>query len=162
MTSRLIRVLLVVVAVGLVVAAGYFLNTTDGKATRDRAAADALREQARALASTVADIRTAQVAYVGRGQSDIFWMSRVSKLLPALDQQLADFKAVLVSPAAQTDVEGASAAIENFHKLDTRAQEYMNGDDPLLAADLIFSDGLEAMNSAATQINAALKDERAA
>ena len=64
MTSRLIRVLLVVVAVALVVAAGYFLNTTDAKATRDRAAADALREQARMLASTLADIRTAQVAYV--------------------------------------------------------------------------------------------------
>src|SRR5438093_513822 len=34
MTSRLIRVLLVVVAVGLVVAAGYFLNATYAKSLR--------------------------------------------------------------------------------------------------------------------------------
>jgi hypothetical protein len=159
MSSRLIRALLVVSVIAVGIAAGYFLRSTDRNANRERAAADAVRRQARGLESTLADLRAAQVAYVARGQSDAFWMSRVSKLLPSLDQQMADFKAALASPAALADIEPASVAIENFHKLDARAQDYMKGDDSLLASDLIFSDGLEATGTAATEIEAALNDE---
>jgi hypothetical protein len=159
MSSRLIRALLVVSVIAVGIAAGYFLRSTDRNANRERAAADAVRQQSRALESMLADLRAAQVAYVARGQSDAFWMGRVSKLLPALDQQMADFKAALVSAAAQADIEPAAVAIENFHKLDARAQDYMKGGDSLLASDLIFSDGLETTGTAATEIETTLKDE---
>jgi CHASE3 domain sensor protein len=162
MNSRLIRVLLVLVAVGVGIAAAYFLKTIDTRTTRERQAADAMREHARALSSTLFELRAAQVAYVARGQVEAFWMDRVSKLLPTLDQQLADFKVVPAAPAAQSDVDAAAAAIENFHKLDARAEDYVKSGDPLLASDLIFSDGLEAINTAAKQIEAALEDELAA
>jgi CHASE3 domain sensor protein len=161
MSSRLIRVLLVISVIAVAIAAGYFLKSTDTNSNREHAAADAVRRQAQGLESTLSDVRAAQVAYVARGQSDAFWMSRVSKLLPALDQQMADFKAALASPAAQVDIEPGAVAIENFHKLDARAQDYMRGNDSLLASDLIFSDGLETTATAATAIEAALKDELA-
>ena len=96
---------------------------------------------------------------MARGQGEDFWIGRVSKLLPVLDRQMAEFKSALASPAAQADLESATAAIENFHKLDARAQEYVKGSDPLLASDLIFSDGLGTMGTAAAQVRAALKDE---
>ena len=162
MNSRLIRVLLVLVAVGVGIAAAYFLKTIDTRTAQERQAADAMREQARALSSTLFELRAAQVAYVARGQVETFWMDRVSKLLSTLDQQLADFKAVPAAPAAQSDVDAAAAAIENFHKLDARAEDYVKSGDPLLASDLIFSDGLEAINTAAKQIEAALEGELAA
>lgn len=162
MHSRLIRVLLVVFAIAIGIAAGYFLKTTDTNASRERRSADALREQVRALSSTISDVRAGQTAYVARGQGDAFWMSRVSTLLPALDQQMADFKAALRSPAALSDLEQATGAVENFHKLDARVQEYVKRADSLLASDLIFSDGLGAMSTATTQIDAALTDELAA
>jgi CHASE3 domain sensor protein len=159
MISRLIRALLVVLVIAAGIAAGYFLRSTDTNANREHEAADGVRQQARAIESTLADVRAAQVAYVARGQSDAFWMGRVSTLLPTLEQQMADFKAALVSPAALADIEPAAVAIENFHKLDARAQDYMKGGDALLASDLIFSDGLETTGTAAAGIETALKDE---
>jgi hypothetical protein len=51
------------------------------------------------------------------------------------------------------------AAIENFQKLDSRAQEFVGGGNSLLAADLIFSDGLEATGTASAQIETALTAE---
>jgi hypothetical protein len=162
MNSRLIRVLLVLLAVGVGIAAAYFLKTIDTRTARERQAADAMREQARALSSTLFELRAAQVAYVARGQVEAFWMDRVSKLLPTLDQQLSDFKAVPAAPRAQADVDAAAAAIENFHKLDARAEDYVKSGDPLLASELIFSDGLEAINTATKQIEAALEGELAA
>jgi hypothetical protein len=159
MNSRLIRVFLVVVAIAIGVTAGYFLKTTESNMAGSREAANTLRDQRDALLATLADVRAAQVAYVARGQGDAFWMSRVAKLLPALEQQMTDFKSSLSSPAAQTDLEPAADAIENFHKLDARAQDYVKSSDPLLASDLIFSDGLGAIATATAQVQTSFRDE---
>jgi CHASE3 domain sensor protein len=159
MSSRLIRILLVVFAIALGFAASYFLKVVGSKLTSNLAAADGLRDQATILIGSLANVRASQVAYVARGQGDAFWMARVSKLLPTLDQQMADFSAALTAPAAQADLELATAAVENFHKLDARVRDYVRGDNSLPASDLIFSDGLESVGTATTQIEAALRDE---
>jgi hypothetical protein len=159
MSSRLIRVVLVLFAVAGGVSAGYVLIKIDATLAGERAATGALQVQAQALLSTLADVRAGQVGYVARGQGEDFWLGRVSRLLPVLDRQMSEFEAGLTSSVAQADLESAAAAIENFHKLDARAQEYVKGRDPLLASDLIFSDGLGAMATATTQVQAALKDE---
>jgi hypothetical protein len=159
MNSRLIRVLFVIMAMAIGINVGYFLKTIEAKIAGSRAAAETLRDQSSALLATLADARAAQVAYVAQGQGEAFWMDRVSKLLPVLDQQMADFKAAVAAPTALADLEPAFAAMENFHKLDARAQDYVKSGDTLLASDLIFSDGLEAVGSAATQVKAALNDE---
>jgi hypothetical protein len=159
MHSRLIRVLFVVMAIAIGISAGYFLKTIEAKITGNRAAADTLRDQSNALVATLADVRAAQVAYVAQGQGEAFWMDRVAKLLPVLDQQMADFKAAVSAPVAQADLEPAFSAIENFQKLDARAKDYVKSGDAPLASDLIFSDGLEAIGSATTQVKAALADE---
>ncbi|MCM3879585.1 MAG: hypothetical protein ND807_05725 [Vicinamibacterales bacterium] len=159
MTTRLIRVLLVFIAVALVAAASYFLRQIDTTLVAERAASDSLRDQARTLAATIAEMRTAQVAYVARGQGEDFWMGRVNKLLPVVQRQMADFGGELASPAAQEAFEPASAAMDNFQKLDSRAQGFVKGGNGLLAADLIFTDGLEATTTARNQIDAALNEE---
>ena len=159
MNTRLIRVLLVVIAIAIISAASYFLKQTDTTLVAERAAADALREQARTLAGSIAEVRTAQVAYVARGQGENFWMARVTKLLPGIQHQMTDFDSKLASPAAQAAFEPASAAMENFQKLDSRAQDFVKGSNGLLAADLIFADGLETTTTATTQIDVALYEE---
>jgi len=159
MNSRLIRVFLVVVAIAIGVTAGYFLKTTESNMAGSREASNTLRDQRDGLLATLADVRAAQVAYVARGQGEAFWMSRVAKLLPALEQQMTDFKSSLSSPTAQTDLEPAADAIEHFHKLDARAQDYVKSSDPLLASDLIFSDGLGAIATAMAQVQMSFRDE---
>ena len=159
MHSRLIRVIFVLLAIAIGLASSYFLRTIDAQHAEGRAAADTLRAQAGAALATLADVRAAQASYVALGQGEEFWMGTVSKLLPILGRQIADFRAALTSPAAQTDMEPAVVAIENFHKLDARAQEYVRGGNTLLASDLIFSDGAEAMRSAAAHVQTALNTD---
>jgi hypothetical protein len=159
MQSRLTRGLLVVIAIAIGAAGTFLLKDTDNKMTAQRAAADTLRDRARTLAAILSDVRAGQAAYVAQGQSGAFWMSHVTQLMPNLEQETFEFGAALRAPAAQTAFEPAAAAIENFQKLDNRVQDHVRDGNPLLAADLIFSDGLEATGTARTQINAALAAE---
>ena len=159
MNTRLIRGLLLVIAIAIISAATYLVKQSDATLVADRAAADALREQARTLAGSIADMRTAQVAYVAHGQGADFWMGRVAKRLPALLQQMTDLGSKLTAPAAQAAFEPALASMDNFQKLDTRAQDFVKSGNGLLAADLIFSDGLETTTNATTQIDVALTEE---
>ena len=159
MNSRLIRLLIVVIGIAIGLSAGYFLKNTDTEIDAQRASADALREQAVTLSATIADVRASQFAYVARGQSEAFWMSRVESLIPALQQRAAQFAASLTAPAAQSAFEPAAAALENFRSLDGRVREFVKSGSSLLAADMIFSDGLESMATASTQVAAALNEE---
>ena len=159
MNSRLIRTLIVVIGIAIGLTASYFLKNIDTDINNQRSSADVLRGQAAALTETIADVRAGQFAYVARGQGEAFWMSRVESLLPALQKQAAEFAALLSSPAAQSAFEPAAAALENFRTLDTRIREFVQSGSPLLAADMIFSDGLESTATAATQVTAALNAE---
>jgi CHASE3 domain sensor protein len=160
MNLRLIRTLIVVIGIAIGLTASYFLKTIDTDINHQRSSADALREQAAALTETIADVRAGQFAYVARGQGEAFWMSRVESLLPALQKQTAEVAALLSSPAARSAFEPAAAALENFRTLDARIREFVQSGSPLLAADMIFSDGLESTTTAATQVTAALNAER--
>lgn len=159
MNSRLIRVLIVVFGVAIGTAASYFLKELDTSINTQDAAADSLREQAKALSTTIGDVRTGQVAYVARGQGEAFWMTHVAGLLPTLQKQAAEFTAALTAPGAQAAFEPAAAALENFRTLDSRVQEFVTNGNSLLAADLIFSDGLESAATASTQVAVALNEE---
>jgi hypothetical protein len=159
MHSRFIRALLVLVAIVVALATSSFLKNDDKHMSAERAAMDALRERARSLTHTIAEVRASQVAYVAHGQADTFWMSHVSQLLPRLEQQIAEFDLALTASAAHAAFEAAEAAMENFEKLDTRVQGYVKDGNLLVAADLIFSDGLEATSTAATQVEAAVTAE---
>jgi len=159
MNSRIVRALFVFLVIAIGINAGYFLIKIDKVLAAERSAADALRLTSAGALATLADLRAAQMGYVARGQGEAFWMTRVSSLLPGLDEQLATLKTALTAPGAQSDLEGAAAAVDNFHKLDARAQDFVKSGDGLLASDLIFSDGLEAVSTASTQIQAAVGDE---
>ncbi|HET9469098.1 MAG TPA: GAF domain-containing protein [Vicinamibacterales bacterium] len=159
MHSRLIRLLIVVIGIFIGLTAAYVLKNIDSDMNAQRAAADVVREQAAGLSSTIADIRAGQFAYVARGQGEAFWMSHVASLMPALQKQATDFSTSLTAPGAQTAIEPALAAIENFRTLDAKVREFVQSGSSLLAADMIFSDGLEAIGIASTQVAAALQEE---
>jgi hypothetical protein len=159
MNSRLIRVLIVVIGIAIVSAAAYSLNGLNGQITDERSSTDNLREQASLLTATIGNVRAGQFAYVARGQNEDFWMSHVASLLPSLEKQSADFAAALTSPSARGAFEPASAALENLKALDVRVKEFVKNGTALLAADMIFSDGLESTSTAATQVMTALNEE---
>ena len=159
MNSRLIRLLIVIIGIFIGLTAAYFLKKIDTDLNAHRAATDTVREQAAGLSSTIADIRAGQFAYVARGQGETFWMAHVESLMPVLQKQAAAFSASLTAPGAQTAFEPALAALENFRTLDAKVREFVQSGSSLLAADMIFSDGLEALTTASTQVTAALQEE---
>ena len=136
-----------------------FSRTSTTDINGQRSSADAVRAQAAALSATIADVRGGQFAYVARGQGEAFWMSHVESLIPALQKQAAELGASLASPAAQSAFEPVAAALENFRTLDTKVREFVRSGNSLLAADMIFSDGLESTTTASTQLTAALNEE---
>jgi hypothetical protein len=149
----------VVIGIAVVSAAAYFLNDLNAQINSHRSSMDNLREQAAALGATIAGVRAGQFGYVARGQNEDFWMSNVAGLMPGLEKQSAEFGAALTSPAAQQAFEPASAALDNLRALDSRVKEFVKGGTSLLAADMIFSDGLEATSTAMTQVTVALTEE---
>jgi hypothetical protein len=159
MNSRLIRVSVVVIVIAVGLSASYLLNNLDRDLATQRSSADVLREQSAAVLAALADVRAGQVAYVARGQSEAFWMSRVESLLPALRTRVAEFGSSLTSPAARSAFEPASAALDTFLTLDGKVREFMASGSSLLAAAMIFSDGLESMTTASAQVTAALHEE---
>ena len=159
MNSRLIRTLIVVIGIAIGLTASYVLKDIDTDINNQRSSADVLRGQAAALTETIADVRAGQFAYVARGQGEAFWMSHVESLLPTLQKRTAEFAASLASPAAQSAFEPAVAALENLRTLDARIREFVQSGSPLLASDMIFSDGLESTATAAAQVTAALNIE---
>ena len=159
MNSRLTRVLIVVIGIAIGSVAAYFLKDLDVRINTQRASLDSLRDQAKALNTTIADVRAGQVAYVARGQGEAFWMTRVADLLPALQKQTTDFAASLTAPGATAAFETAAASLDNFRTLDSRVREFVTSGSSLLAADLIFSDGLDSTATASAQIGAALSQE---
>ena len=154
MNSRLIRAVIVVIGIAVVSAASFFLNDLSSQINSQRWSSDNLREQASALGATIAGVHAGQFAYVARGQNESFWMSHVAGLLPLLEKQTTDFAAALTSPAAQSAFEPAAAALENLKTLDSRVRDFVQGGTSLLAADMIFSDGLESTSTASTQLAA--------
>jgi len=159
MNSRLMRVLIVVIGIVIGSTAAYFLKNLDTSINAHRAAADTLQDRAKALDAAIADVRAGQLAYVARGQGEAFWMTRVADLLPVLQQREHEFQSALTAPAARAAFESAAAALENFRTLDARVKEFVSSGNALLAADLIFSDGLEATATASAQAAIALNHE---
>ena len=159
MNMRLVRVLLVVIGIAIASTAAYYLKDLDTRLTTQRASTEALREQAAALTTTIADLRAGQFAYVARGQGEAFWMSHVASLLAPMEKQTIDFEGMLTSPAAVSALEPATAALENFKTLDTRVKEMVQSGNQLLAADLIFTDGLESATAASSHVATALTEE---
>ena len=98
MNSRLIRLLLVGIGVLIGVVATYFLNDLDTRINTQRSSIETLRDQAKALSASIADVRAGQVAYVARGQGEAFWMSHVDSLLPALQKHTTEFGSSLTVP----------------------------------------------------------------
>jgi hypothetical protein len=159
MNTRVIRLLIVVIGVVIGFVASYFLNDLEARINSERTSMETLRGQAKALSAAIADVRAGQVAYVARGQGEAFWMSHVESLLPVLQKHTLEFGSSLTAPAAQAAFDEAAGAIENFRTLDTRVREFVASGNALLAADLIFSDGLESTATASTKVTAALNEE---
>jgi hypothetical protein len=140
------------VAVG---AAAFFLFQTEQQIARLKSTLRAFDVRAREATTALADLRVAQQAYVAEGQGVDFWMPKVASLHESITGTLAALRQSPVSSGASTALDEAVATVAEFGAIDRRTRDYITGDEKLMAADVIFTEGGEAAANATRQIETA-------
>ncbi len=148
MKSMPVRVTLLILFLAATAGTGYLLWTSEATLRTSAGASFGFDANASSAARGMLDLRAAQQAYVAAGQGEQFWIDKVAATLPQLKASIDDIRAQATTPRAQTAVETAADALQDFEQMDRRAREYARGGQRLLASDLIFSDGLEMTGAA--------------
>ena len=140
------------VAVG---AAAFFLFQTEQQITSLKSTLRAFDVRAREATTALADLRVAQQAYVAEGQGVDYWMPKVASLHESITGALAALRQSPVSDGASTALDEAVATVAEFGNIDRRTRDYVTSEQKLMAADVIFTEGGEAVANAARQIETA-------
>ena len=159
MRHRAVRVILLLLAMAATGAAASSIFSIEPRAAADRGELQAVRERVQAILVSISELRADQRSYVAVGQGHQFWTERVTNRLVGVEAKVQDLRSAVRSAAAAAAIGAAAVALDNFRKLDARAQQYVSLGQNLIASDLIFSDGVEMTSTAAAQIDTALTQE---
>jgi hypothetical protein len=157
--GRVALLCLFLVAIGVT---AYVLWTGETLARRDANAARQFEYTASTAEHDVLDLRAAQQAYVAAGQGDEFWISKTAGALNAVRSAFGSLRAQAISSEAQSSIDNASSALDEFERMDRRAREYTRSGQRLLASDLIVVDGLETTGAMLASLNKARTAENQA
>ena len=144
----------------VIVAAAIFLFRSEKDIDAMRSALRVFDLQARETTDALAELRAAQQAYVVGGQGVAFWVAKVvttGDAVRASVETLHHSSTALITRAA---LDNAVKALRQFSNADKRALEYINAGQPLMAGDVIFTEGGQAAAGAAQHVEAARLAER--
>jgi CHASE3 domain sensor protein len=159
MQNRLVRTGLVLLALASLAGAGYKLFLMERQADGARQAATAFDANASALVSNILDLRASQQAYVAQGQNVAFWTSRATTLTDSIKQELEKLRPLAVTADAQRLLADAANSLDVFERIDANARNDIRNEQILLASDLIFTDGFEALKTLGTAVDDARAHE---
>lgn len=160
MKSLALRLTLLGVFVAAAGAAAYFSWTSKRLAHRGAAAAAHFDESAVGAERDLLELRSAQSAYVAAGQGEQFWTGKVDAAIARLRETLTTLRSEAAAPVAQSAIDNAASALQDFEQLDRRARNHVSSGQKLLASDLIFTDGFELAGAAAGSLEEARLAER--
>ena len=147
MHRRSIRITLLTILLAGGVAAGLFLRHLDRRAADLRAADANVSARVARLTDALVDVAAAQHAYVTPGQGGEPWFERMSALVRQLYDDTSALSGHLHSENAHATVEGLTAGIESLVAADTRVRENLRLGQALMAADVIFSDSRNTIDT---------------
>jgi hypothetical protein len=139
----------------IAIGAAAFLLIRSEREIGDRASVlRAFDRHAREASDALTEARVAQLGYVAAGQGEAFWMSKVTASTEAVNAALAALSLV-ATPVARTTIEEATATAAEFGRIDQRVREYLTSGQPLMGADVIFTEGSDAAATAGRQVETA-------
>ena len=162
MRSRVARLTCGAVAWIALGAAAFFIIQSEKQLAEVRAAVRAFDLRAREATDGLADLRASQQAYVAAGQGVAFWMPKVATTLDAATTTIASLRQIAESSEARSALDEAWRTVAEFGAIDQRARDYLRTEQPLMAADVVFTEGGETALAAARQVEAARVAEHAA
>ncbi len=161
MTSRTLRILLLLTAFGAVAAGSLVVFGAERNLTLTNTANAGFDAQARAVVDEMARLSGAQQAYVAQGQGTAYWMTQAAQHLASVDRGIAELANASSSEATRSAVQAAAGSLEQFRALDKRARQYVQNSQSLMASDVIFTESLSALTTAGGHVGAAAENERA-
>lgn len=114
--------------------------------------------RAREATAALVEARVSQQAYVAAGQGIGFWMPKVSASTESAQTALGALRESASGPA-QTPLEQAATTVGEFTGIEKRVRDYLKSGQQLMAGDVIFSEGNEAIASAGRQVETAREAE---
>ena len=155
MRSSALRITVVALVLIAFAAAAGFLFQTQRQIAASTTALRAFDRQARDASDALGDARASEQAYVAAGQGVAFWMSKVSATADAVTSSVGSLRRSASSADARAALDEAAGTIAEFTAVDQRARDYLKSREPLMAGDVIFTEGAEKAAAGARQIEAA-------
>jgi len=161
MTSRVARAAVLVVALGSLAAAAYVVFDAEQTLKAHQMARTSFDAAAQSVLSDLARLQAAEEAYVAEGQGVDYWLAQAADAQAKVDRGLATLAGDATGEGTRSAIQAGSGVLEEFRKLDSRARHYLKSNQPLMASDVIFTDGLTAGNAVAGHVSTAQANEAA-
>jgi hypothetical protein len=160
MRSRLLRLTFSACSCIAIAAAAAFLFSSEQLLSTRRASVREFDLRARDAATNFGDLKAAQASYVAAGQGIGFWMPKADATKVATASLLSALRESAVSANSFSAMDDAAAALTEFDKIDKRARNYLASGAPLMAADVVFTEGVEVTGQGARAVERARLEER--
>ena len=161
MTSRVARAAVLVVALGSLAAAAYVVFDAEQAIKAHQMARTSFDGAAQSVLSDLGRLQSAEQAYVAEGQGVDYWLAQAAAAQAKVDRGLAALAGDATGEGTRSAIQAGSGVLEEFRKLDLRARQYLKSNQPLMASDVIFTDGLTAGNAVAEHVSTARANEAA-
>jgi hypothetical protein len=136
-------------------------NTSAGAGFTRSCARKSTWSPARDASAALVDARVGQQAYVAVGQGVAFWFGKTAAAVEAATERLTALRD-MAGAGARTAIDEAAATVTDFSAIDKRARDYLKSGQPLMAGDVIFTEGTDAAATAIRQIETARMAEHQA
>ena len=160
MTRRWVRIAVVVVTLATLGFTGNQIRLSELALDHEQHVERVFTDLSWDLTLTLGDLRAAQQAYVAAGQDRLYWTARVNSHLGTVRSGLENLRGLAITPASIDALDSADGAVTDLERMDGRARERVDLEQPLMASDLIFTDGLELAARASTNVELARATER--
>ena len=162
MRSRTTRLTFGAVALIAIGAATVLLARSERHISILSSSVRAFDRHARETTDAIAELRVGQQAYVAAGQGAAFWLPRVAAAIEQVTVAIGSLRRAARSAPGHQALMEAEATVKELRATEKRIREYLSSGDHLMAADVIFTEGVDAAATAARQVETARLAEQQA
>ncbi len=162
MTNRILRTLLVVLALAAQAAAGFYVARAERQKSASRDAFDALLANAGRAQTVVVELRGAGAGLVATGQDPADWVPRITGLVQNAHDTLGKIDRARLSAEAVQDLNAATDAVAAFSKLTDHVRDLLATEQPLTASSVVFGEAAGHVGTASAALTSMVATEEQA
>jgi len=162
MRSRWVRLTSCVLAFAASGGAAFFISLSEQHIARRRDAVRSFNTTVRDVIDGVTDVRMSQAAFVATGQDVAFWAPKATTAADNVVSSVTLLRSAATTEGARVALDAAATKATLFAGIGQRAREYLEQGMPVMAGDVVLSDGAETAAALVGQIEAGRAAEQQA